>query len=68
MQAGEPPVVPVNIFRHPLLQDFMLTLFCKLPVVSGLGVFKGVLGLNVAAAVLLLLLLLGLQTHFMIIF
>jgi hypothetical protein len=35
MQPHEPPVVPVNIFRHPLLQDFMLTLFCKLPVVSG---------------------------------
>lgn len=34
MQPGEPKDVPVNIFRHPLLQDFMLTVFCKLPVVS----------------------------------
>jgi hypothetical protein len=24
----------VSIFRHPLLQHFMLTVFCKLPVVS----------------------------------
>jgi hypothetical protein len=34
IKAGEPKEVPVNIFRHPLLQDFMLTVFCKLPVVS----------------------------------
>lgn len=34
MQPDEPAEVPVNIFRHPLLQDFMLTIFCKLPVVS----------------------------------
>lgn len=33
LQPGEPPV-PVSIFRHPLLQHFMLTVFCKLPVVS----------------------------------
>jgi hypothetical protein len=34
MQPDEPQEVPVSIFRHPLLQDFMLTIFCKLPVVS----------------------------------
>jgi hypothetical protein len=34
MKVDEPREVPVNIFRHPLLQDFMLTVFCKLPVVS----------------------------------
>jgi hypothetical protein len=34
LQPNEPPVPPVSIFRHPLLQHFMLTVFCKLPVVS----------------------------------
>jgi hypothetical protein len=34
LQPSEPPVPPVSIFRHPLLQHFMLTVFCKLPVVS----------------------------------
>jgi hypothetical protein len=32
--SPDEPAVPVSIFRHPLLQHFTLTLFCKLPVVS----------------------------------
>ena len=31
MQPGE-QAAPVSIFRHHLLQHFMLSLFCKLPV------------------------------------
>uniref|UniRef100_A0A6U0W9G0 Mitochondrial processing peptidase n=1 Tax=Polytomella parva TaxID=51329 RepID=A0A6U0W9G0_9CHLO len=27
-----PSQVPISVFRHPLLQQFMLTLFCKLPI------------------------------------
>jgi hypothetical protein len=42
MGPSEPAAAPVSIFRHPLLQQFMLTVFCKLPVVSwGLGVGCG---------------------------
>eukprot|EP00879_Flechtneria_rotunda_P011618 GHRR01012135.1.p1 GENE.GHRR01012135.1~~GHRR01012135.1.p1 ORF type:complete len:964 (+),score=341.69 GHRR01012135.1:177-3068(+) len=33
MQPGEAPAAVSN-FRHPLLQHFMLTVFCKLPVYS----------------------------------
>ncbi|GMH43786.1 hypothetical protein BSKO_11720 [Bryopsis sp. KO-2023] len=32
LSDGENPMVPVSIFRHPLLQHFMLSVFCKLPV------------------------------------
>jgi hypothetical protein len=28
----ENPTVPISVFRHPLLQQFMLNIFCKLPV------------------------------------
>lgn len=31
--AGEQPA-EVKIFRHPLLQHFMLSVFCKLPIQS----------------------------------
>uniref|UniRef100_A0A383WE33 Peptidase M16 N-terminal domain-containing protein n=1 Tax=Tetradesmus obliquus TaxID=3088 RepID=A0A383WE33_TETOB len=34
LMPSEPPAPPVSIFRHPLLQHFMLTVFCKLPVVT----------------------------------
>lgn len=31
LQANEGPA-PVSIFQHPLLQNFMLTIFCKTPI------------------------------------
>ncbi|KAI8464353.1 MAG: LuxS/MPP-like metallohydrolase [Monoraphidium minutum] len=33
LAPGEGPA-PVSVFRHPLLQSFMLSVFCKLPVTS----------------------------------
>ena len=30
---GGAPKAPVSVFRHRLLQHFMLSIFCKLPVV-----------------------------------
>jgi hypothetical protein len=33
LREGETPA-PVKIFRHPLLQHFMLSVFCKMPITS----------------------------------